>query len=153
MPIRVRVPEELYRLPQRIERALAIARTGAAQVIETEIRQRYREDDAVASGATVQSVRTIENRRDRVRVAADTLQAQFVELGRRAGPVPSWRVFKPILRQWASNKGLNFDDSTLWFIARKIRLRGFKGRHSVEVAAQTVADKVGRVFRAALSRL
>lgn len=153
MPIKVTIPESLVQLPNRIDRAIGIAREGSALLIEREIKVRYRRDDAVASGATVRSVRRLLFRRDRVRIGADTLQAQFIEGGRQGGPVPPWRIFKPILRKWSRDKGLNFSDSALWFIARKIRRRGFQARRSVEFAARLVAPKVARVFRGAFARL
>jgi hypothetical protein len=153
MPIRVTISPALETLPKRIEQGLAMARKDSSRAIVAAIKDRYAEDDAIASKATVKSVRQLMNTPGRVRVAATTVQAQFVEVGRRAGPVPPWRIFKPILRKWSRDKGLNFSDSVLWFIARKIRLKGYKARHSVRFAASSVAAKVARIFARAISQI
>lgn len=153
MAIQVTLSPGLLRLPQRIERALAIGREGAGQYLIVAIRQQYRADKAVATGATIAATRILDNRPDLVRVGTDTPQAQFIERGRRPGAVPPWPVFRPLLRQWANAKGLALSDSALYLIGRKIRTRGYAARHSVETVAERSAPEIARIFRRALDQL
>lgn len=153
MPFTVTLSDSLLRLPQRIDRALAIGREGAALYLAVAIKSQYRADRAVATGATLNAVRTLENRPDLVRVGTDTPQARFIEGGRRPGPVPPWPIFKPMLRQWATARGLGLSDSALYLIARKIRTKGYPARHSVETAANGAADGVARIFQRELAKL
>lgn len=153
LPITITISKALLTLPDRIDAAYSASLDKSSAAIAEQIRAQYEEDNAIASRATYNSVRELEARRDFRRIGADTLQAQFVERGRRPGKVPAWIEFKPILRKWADDKGLGFSDSALYLIARKIRRQGFAGRYSVKVSAEKVSPEVWRIFQAEFRRI
>lgn len=103
--------------------------------------------DAVASEDTVKSVKVIKRTGDISTVGATTVQAFFIEKGRKPGPVPRWSIFKPILRRWANFKRLAFSDSVLYLIGQKIKREGYPGRYPIRTAAAKLRPRVALLFR------
>lgn len=153
MPLKVTISPTLLNLDKEIKRRLAIARNGAALLVQAEIKQGYRKASAVASEATVKSVKNIKTTSDTITIGPTTKQAFWIEEGRKPGAVPRFSVFKPILRKWAAFKGLSLSDTALYFISRKIRREGYKARHVVARAATTVKPKVISLFKSVFAGL
>lgn len=147
MPLKVTISAGLLNLPQRIDRCVKIARNGSQQLATTIIKQEIRSVGAVASQELVNSVRTLKNTADTDTVGSNVKQAYFIEFGRKPGPVPRWRIFKPILRKWANFKGLALSDSVLYLIGQKIKREGYKARQPFHKAANILLPKVGRLWR------
>ena len=147
MPIKVTISPSLLALPARINQRTTIARNGAENLIQTGIKQEYRAVNAVASEATVRSVKVLNRTSDTSTIGPTTPQAFWIERGRKPGPVPRWSVFKPILRAWANFKRLAFSDSVLYLIGQKIKRTGYPGRYPVRNAAAKLRPKVGNLFR------
>src|SRR3990172_11974888 len=147
MAIRVTISPTLLNLPQRIRQRVAIARNGSELLIQTGIKLECRAVNAVASEATLKSVKVINRTKDTSTIGATTPQAFWIEHGRKPGPVPRWSIFRPILRLWANFKRLAFSDSVLYLIGQKIKREGYPGRFPVRTAAAKLRPKVGNLFR------
>lgn len=147
MPLKVSISLSLLALPSRIKQRAVIARNGAELLIQRGVKESYRAVEAVASEATVKSVKVIKRTPSTSTIGATTPQAYWIERGRKPGPVPRWSIFRPILRKWANFKGLSFSDSALYLIGQKIRREGYKGRYPVRAAAAKLRPKVASLFR------
>jgi hypothetical protein len=145
--VRITISPGLLTLDERINRRLAVARVGVANLVEVNVKQAIREVGAVASGELVNSIERKPSPPDTIRVGTDKVQGPIVEEGRPPGAVPPWPRFKVILRAWAAAKNLRFSDSALWFIAQKIRREGFKGRFPFKTAAERSRPQVVNILR------
>lgn len=151
--VKITISPDLLAFEQRAKQGLAIGRQGVALHLETQIKQQIRAVDAVASASLLNDVRRLQSDANVIRVGSDKVQAQFVEEGRKPGPVPRWSAFKPILQAWAKAKGLSIPENALYPIALKIREKGFKGRFPFKNAAETATPGALRILSNALEGL
>lgn len=154
--VRVTVSESLVTLPQRLKRNIVLAQGAQQQYAVAQVKSQIQSVNAIASRQLIDTITAeplviVENTR-LVKVGSPAKQAFWIENGRRPGPVPHWEQFKPILRAWAAAKGLQFSDSALWFIAKKIRAQGFTAREPFKKARAAMAGGLFTFVREGVRR-
>ena len=149
--VRIKIGDGLNTLGPRLRQAVTVAREGQRLHAETQIKQSLRNVNAVASQELLNSTATeLSSDMRQLRAGVTAKQGKWVEVGRKPGKVPAWRVFRPILRAWATLKGIAIDDGGLYAIARKLREQGFAGRYPIQKARDAMSPGLFNILRNAL---
>lgn len=139
-------------MPANLKQGIANGRTGQKLYAVTVIKQSIRGVNAVASKQLVNTVdATLSTNLTSLKAGTVAKQGYWIEYGRKPNkPVPAWEKFKLILRAWAAAKGLLVDDSGLWFIAKKIREKGWPGRFPVKKARDAMSPGLKNILAQAI---
>lgn len=121
---------------------------------------RYREDDRVASGQLINNIDM------RLSVAGSTISvklqiadyAHYLEVGRKAGKMPpidkikQWIEVKPVIPRFDDNGKLPTTNQLAFLIGRKIKEKGYEGRHTIAKTTRELNAKYIPLFKQALEK-